>query len=225
MKRIFYSILVATFCGYLGIRLQKRIEKRLKQLETADLRGGGSDRVSYWLRLLANHKNNLPYVLAILGGVASTATIKYSELLAEFLSTTTFSSAYELAKSDNLYIRALKQRQIVNKFVEARSLIEAFEMTPKISSKEKLDGYKLIIGDLLSCNTKTKLIYNIIGLATLLTYLFTGNLLIFMQMIWALVQLIKEGKISGVVARALIILLRKKNIPIPEELADAINND
>jgi hypothetical protein len=60
--------------------------------------------------------------------------------------------------------------------------------------KEKIDGYKLILIDLLSCDTKLKLIYNTIGLATLLIYLFTGNLLVFMNMIWALVQLVKKGK-------------------------------
>lgn len=223
-KKIAFTIVVGGFCGYLGIRLQKQIEKSLKRHETPDLRGGNDDRVGFWLKLLEKHKDNLPYVLAILGGVGATATFKYDELLVEFLSTTTFSSLYNKVKIDNRYIKALKQRQTANKFVEAHSLIEAFELTPKMSLKEKIDGYKLILIDLLSCDTKIKLIYNTIGLATLLIYLFTGNLLVFTNMIWALIQLVKEGKVSRAVAKALIVLLRKKCIPIPKELEDLINN-
>ena len=180
--------------------------------------------MGFWLRLLEKHKDNLPYVLGILGGVGTTATFRYNELLVEFLSTTTFSSLYNKVEIDNRYIKTLKQRQIANKFVEAHSLLEALELTPKMPLKEKIDGYKLILIDLLSCDTKMKLIYNIVGLASLLIYLFTGNFFVFINMIWALIQLVKEGKVSRAVARALIVLLRKKNIPIPKELEDSISN-
>jgi hypothetical protein len=220
-KNLISSILVAAFCGYLGIRLQNKIEKRLKQ--PPDLRGGEFDRVGFWLKLLEKHKTNLPYVTALLGGVASVATFQYNDELLQFLSSTTFSSFYQKVSSNNLYIKALEERQIVNKFVEAHSLLEAFELTPKLTYNEKMSGYKLILVDLLSCDTKTKLIYNTIALAGLLIYLFTGNLLIFTHLIWALIQLIKEGKISRVVAKTLIVLLRKRGVSIPKELEEVIS--
>jgi Asp-tRNA(Asn)/Glu-tRNA(Gln) amidotransferase B subunit len=49
-------------------------------------------------------------------------------------------------------------------------------------------------------------------------YCFTVNLSIFMNMVWVLIQLIKEGRISKAVAKTLIILLRKKGVKIPKEL-------
>ena len=80
-KKILFTTVVGGFCGYLGVRLQKQIEKYLKRQETPDVRGGHDDRVSFWLKLLAKHKDNLPYVLAILGSLGATATLKYDELL------------------------------------------------------------------------------------------------------------------------------------------------
>jgi hypothetical protein len=41
-------------------------------------------------------------------------------------------------------------------------------------------------------------------------------------MIWALVQLIKEREISTVIGKTLIMFLRKKGSPIPEELEEII---
>lgn len=70
--------------------------------------------MGFWLKLLEKHKDNLPYVLTILGGVSSNAVIQYNELLTEFLSATTFSSLYNRVKTDDLYSEALKQRQLTN---------------------------------------------------------------------------------------------------------------
>jgi hypothetical protein len=223
VRHIIFNILVGTFFGYLGTLLEKRIDKHLKEFETPNGRGGGDDRVGFWLRLLDTHKKNLPYVLGILGAVVSTGTIKSNEVLSDFLFDTTFSSLYQKAASSNLYIKALERRQLVNKFVEVHNLLEAFELTPGMTYKEKLDGYKLIIIDLLNCNTKRKLFYNIIGLASLLVFMFTGNFWIFTNMIWALIQLIKEGKISTAVGKTIAALLRKKGIEIPEELEELIS--
>ena len=75
-KNVIQSVLVGIFCGYLGIWIQKQIEKRLGQPETPDLRGGEGDRVGFLFKLLENHTSNVPYVLGILGTVVSTATIQ-----------------------------------------------------------------------------------------------------------------------------------------------------
>ena len=101
-------------------------------------------------------------------------------------------------------------------------MLEAFELTPKITTEERLDVYKLIIVDLLSSDTKRKLIYNILLLATLLAYLFTGNLYVFTNMIWALIKLIQEGKVSRAVGKTLVMLLHKKGIAIPKELEELV---
>ena len=224
-RNILYSILVGTFCGYLGIRLEKKIDKRLrylKQPEIMDTRGG-DDQIGFWLKLLMNHKENLPWVSGILGVIVTTAILKSNEALLEFLSDTTFSSFYIKGNSRNLYIKALEKRQAVNKLIEVRRLLEAFELTPKMTHKERLDGYKLIIIDLLSCDTKRKLIYNILLLATLLAYLFTGNLYVFTNMVWALIKLIQEGKVSRAVGKTLVMLLDKKGIAIPKELEELVS--
>jgi len=46
-RSILYSILAGTFCGYLGIRLEKKIDKRLKHLKQPEMldTGGGDDRI------------------------------------------------------------------------------------------------------------------------------------------------------------------------------------
>lgn len=126
---------------------------------------------------------------------------------------------YEKATTKNLYIKALEQRQTLNKFLEARNLLEAIELKP-MTFKEKLSGYKLIILELLRCDTKEKLIYNIMALATLLVYLSTGNLIVFKNMLGALIELLKEGKISRALSKTLILFLRKKGLDIPEELEE-----
>jgi hypothetical protein len=163
-------------------------------------------------------------VIGTSSAVGSGAVLKYNEQLAQFLCVTIFSSSlYEKISTKNMYIKALEQRQIVNKFVEASSLLQAFELTPRMTDRERLSGFKLILMDLLKCDTKIKLIYNTIGLATLLIYLFTGNFLVFTHMIWALVQLIKRGSISKGVGKVLVMLLRKKGIPIPEELEEVLS--
>jgi hypothetical protein len=227
--RIMYGILVGTLCGYLGIQLEKKIDKRLRkgpEVETLDTRGGdGGDRIGFLSKLLMRHKENLPWVSAILGLVVTTAILQFDEALLKFLSDTTFSSFYIKANSENLYIKVLERRQAINKVIGVRQLLEAFELTPKITYKEKLDGYKLIIMNLLSCDTKKKLIYNIFLLATVLTYLFTGNLYFFTTMIGALIKLIQEGKVSPAVAKTLVILLVKKGIVIPKELEELLSDE
>jgi hypothetical protein len=48
-----YIIVVGASGAYLGILLQKRIDKHLRQPDT---RGGGGSRVGFWLKLLENHR-------------------------------------------------------------------------------------------------------------------------------------------------------------------------
>jgi hypothetical protein len=223
LKNFIFSIIVGLGFSYAGVGLQKQIEKRLRQQETSDPSVGASPRTIFWLRLIDGHKNNLPYILGILGILTSTATIQFNKGLAEYLYTTTFSCLYEQINFNNLYLKVIEQRRITNKFLEANSLMQALALTPNMTPHERMDGFKLILADLLSCDTKKKLRYSTFALGTLLIYLFTGNFLVFTHMIWALIQLIKEGKISRAVGKTLIMLLSKKGIPIPEELEDIVS--
>jgi hypothetical protein len=202
----------------------KKIDKRLKHLEQPEILGprGGAE-IGFWLKLLMKHKENLPWVSGILGAITTKYVLQSNYVLLEFLSNATFSSLYRKANSGNFYLKALEKRQAVYKLSEVRCLLEAFELTPKITHKEKLDGYKLIIVDLLSYDIKRKLIYNILLLATLLVYMFTSNLYVFMNMIWALIKLIKEGKVSVAIGKSLVLLLRKKGVTIPEELQELVS--
>jgi hypothetical protein len=61
------------------------------------------------------------------------------------------------------------------------------------------------------------------GLVSLLVFMFTGNFGVFTNIIWALIQLIKEGEISTAVGKTISMLLRKKGIEIPEELEELIS--
>jgi hypothetical protein len=67
-------------------------------------------------------------------------------------------------------------------------------------------------------------VYNdrIIVLSSLLLSMFTSNLLAFTNMTRALLQLIKEGKISTAAAKTLIMLINKNGIPIPKNLEEFI---
>jgi hypothetical protein len=47
VKNLIYSILIGTFFGYIGLKLQNKIEKRFREYDTADLRGGTNDRVGF----------------------------------------------------------------------------------------------------------------------------------------------------------------------------------
>jgi Asp-tRNA(Asn)/Glu-tRNA(Gln) amidotransferase B subunit len=76
---------------------------------------------------------------------------------------------------------------------------------------------------LLKCDTKAKLIYNSVAFASLLGFMFTGNVWIFTNMIYALIQLIKEGRISRAVGKTIAELLSKKGVEIPEELQELIS--
>lgn len=57
----------------------------------------------------------------------------------------------------------------------------------------------------------------------MLAYLFTGNFFIFGQVIIALMSLIKEGKLSKGVAKAIVRILRLKGVAVPEELEELVN--
>lgn len=161
--------------------------------------------------------------MTILAVIGSQAIFTRNQSLVDLLGSTTFSDLYIKAQSKNSYLIALGERQRANKFVERHQLIKAFELTPKMTTREKIAGYKLISVYLLSCDTRKTLLYNLIGLAALLEYIFTGNFLIFTNLVWALVQLIKEGRISKAVAKTRIMLINKKGIRIPKELEDAIS--
>jgi hypothetical protein len=93
--------------------------------------------------------------------------------------------------------------------LKATSFLEAFCLQPKMTYKEKISDYKLMIVDLFSYNKK-KLIYNAIALTTLLIYSFTDNFLVFTNMVSVLVQWVKEENILKAAAKTLAMLLRKK---------------
>ena len=219
-----YTIAASIISSYSGRKLERLIKKYLKD-EQMPLRGGSADNVSYWMRLLERHVGNFPYVVALISRTGATATIIFNEQLFELLSTTTYSSIYLIfAKnkipSGNKYIEGLMHVQTANKFARAHDLMQAYELKPKMSKKEKLKGYKLIVLELLNFDTKLKAFYSLIRLSALLAYLFTGNLFIFVNMLGAIISLIQESKISRALGKFLIKLLKQRGILVSIELED-----
>jgi len=106
---------------------------------------------------------------------------------------------------------------------EAATLIEAFNLKPQLSPAEKIDGYKILLEDILTFDSKRKVFFAIIGLVSMLAYFFTANLFIFGQVILALMSLIKDGKIYKGVARTIVHMLRLKGVAVPEELEELVN--
>jgi hypothetical protein len=91
-----------------------------------------------------------------------------------------------------------------------------------MSAAEKIDGYKILLADILRFDSKRKIFFGIIGFVSMLGYLFTANLFLFGQVIIALMSLIKEGKISRGVARIIVNMLRLKGVPVPDELEELV---
>ena len=91
---------------------------------------------------------------------------------------------------NNRYFGAIERAQVAVKVKEAVALINAFDLSLKLTGAEKFEVYKLIIQDILTFDSKRKIFFS------MLAYLFTGNLFVFGQLIIALMSVIKKGKIS-----------------------------
>ena len=96
--------------------------------------------------------------------------------------------------------------------------MEAFDLQPNLSPAEKIDGYKILLEDIFTFDSKRTIFFAVIGFVSLLGYLFTANLFLFGQVILALMSLIKEGKISKGVARTIVRMLRLKGVWKPKKL-------
>jgi len=184
--------------AYLGLKLQKHVDEVLKSRQTKDLRGGA--RID-WVSLLEKHKNNIPFIASLFG--ALTGSSKFTGIYL----TTLYSQV------NNRYFGAIERAQAAIKVKEAGTLIEAFDLSPKLTGAEKIEGYKLIIQDILTFDSKGKIFFSILGFVSMLAYFFTANLFVFGQLIIALMSLIKEGKISKSVAKTIVRMLRLKGVP------------
>jgi hypothetical protein len=60
--------------AYLGLKLQKHIDKMLKSREPKDLRGGDGSKID-WVSLLEKHKDNLPLVAALFGALTGSSVV------------------------------------------------------------------------------------------------------------------------------------------------------
>ena len=202
----------------LGFQLQRYLDEVLKSRETVDLRGGtGID----WVSLLAKHRDNIPFIFSLFGALTSSSYLFFEDQLSQHLFQAIPGNWYGIV--NNRYLGAIERDQTVFQVKEAATLIEAFDLQPHLTPAEKIEGYKLIIQDILTFDSKRKIFFAVIGLVSLLAYFFTANLFIFGQVIITLMSLIKEGKISKGVARTIVRMLHLKGVPVPEELEELVN--
>lgn len=125
-------------------------------------------------------------------------------------------------KITNAFIKKLTQLATSEEVNKQREFLEQINYSPEMSVNEKVDGYRLLILDILNFDSKRKVIIGIIMLVSILTYLATANIPVFAQFIGALISLIKEGKISLTVAKFIAKTIEKTDLNVPKELIDAI---
>jgi hypothetical protein len=131
----------------------------------------------------------------------------------------TFSSFY---KNAGVAKQAFDRRQSVTQYTE--EIVGAFEIKPGMTYKDTISGYKTILFNLLDGDNKVKLYYNLTIIVGLLVFLFTtGNMWGFTNILLALTQLLREGKISIARARIIAALLRSRGVLLPEELEKLIS--
>lgn len=190
-------------------------------------RGGDIAPSNFLINLLFEHKKNLPFVMALLFTTLGVAGVTYEDQLKNFLllGSGKFRSSLKAIKHlkiTNAFIQKLTQLATSEEVNKQRELLEQINYSPEMSFSEKVDGFKLLILDLLNFDSKRKVILGIVMLVSILTYLATANIPVFAQFIAALISLIKEGKISLTVAKFIAKAIDKTELNVPTELIDAI---
>lgn len=247
---IFSSLFGISLGNYLGKFLDKKynlpeyekqildqdlteLENNLDQLmqnrpnNSVPVRGGDLTSSNFLINLLLEHKKNLPFVMALLFTTLGVAGVTYEDQLKNFvlLGSGKFRSSLKTIKHlkiTNAFIKKLTQLATSEEVNKQREFLEQINYSPEMSVNEKLDGYRLLILDILNFDSKRKVIISIIMLVSILTYLATANIPVFAQFIGALISLIKEGKISVTVAKFIAKTISKTDVDVPKELIDAI---
>lgn len=217
-KKLVITLVIPSLFAYLGFQLQKYLDDILKSREITGIRGGSSG--IDWVSLLAKHRDNLPFIFSLFGALTSSSYIFFEDQLSSFLFQAIPGNWY--SKINNRYFGAVERAQTIFQVQETVALIEAFDLQLNMSAAEKIDGYKILLADILRFDSKRKIFFGIIGFVSMLGYLFTANLFLFGQVIIALMSLIKEGKISRGVARIIVNMLRLKGVPVPDELEELV---
>lgn len=155
-KKIVISFGTPLIFAYLGFKFQKYIDEVLKSRETKDIRGGAKID---WVSLLAKHKNNIPFITALFGALTGSTIVFFEDQIYQYLLDATPSTLY--AQVNNRYFAAIERTQAALKVREAIGLMEAFDFSPKLTAAEKMEGYKLIIQDILTLDSKRKTFFQL----------------------------------------------------------------
>jgi hypothetical protein len=221
-----------------GRRIEKRINKILELRETKGIaddkdlkspgtkdRSGGSRMDWISTSILKKHKSKIP-LIALLAGVATGSSIAvFEKQIYQYLLLIALKTSDSNVVNDKSFglIDSSKNILDLNKVKEFATIIETFSLSPKLNDNEKIIGYKVVIEEFLEFDSKIKFLSGTLAFASLLAYYFSsGNLFLFGQIITALISLIKEGRVSTAVARMVVNALKKKGIPIPDELNEII---
>jgi hypothetical protein len=234
-KKIVITLATSSVFTVLGIKLEKRVDKALKFREAKDVVDdeglkspeikdiSGGSKIN-WVSLLKKHKNKIPLITLLLGAVTGSSIAFFEKQIYQYLLLRAPETLNPPQVNKNYFgAKAIDSSKDILQVREFAELIETFSLSPNLNQTEKVDGYKSIIVYFLEFDDKAKLVSVILGFTSLLAYYFsTGNLFLFGQMIVALISLIKEGKISTVVARMIVNGLRQKGVVVPEELEELI---
>lgn len=210
-------------------KFEKDLEQfqRSREKEPTKVRGGDLPSSNFLINLLLEHKKNLPFVMATLMTILTVGGVTYEDQLKNFVlvGSGKFRSTWKTIQSlkiTNAYIKKLSELANSENVNKQREFLEQINYSPEMSVKERIDGYRLMILNVLNLDSKRKVIISVIMLVTILVYLGTANLPVFGQFLAALISLIKEGKVSVTVTRFLVKVMESKNFDVPKELIDAI---
>lgn len=106
LKKLAIAFGIPILFVYLGFKLQKYIDDVLKSRETPDMLGGGGLGID-WVSLLAKHKDNIPFIVALFGALTSSSYLFFEDQLSQQL--------FWYSLVNNRYLGAIDRAQTVLK--------------------------------------------------------------------------------------------------------------
>ena len=233
MTKVITTLSFTIFGIYLGIQLQDHIDRCIVQRGIKSLNGTrvGESRFN-WVSILNKHHAKIPYILGVVGSITGSSIVLNNDKVYRYLLTGLPGSLYSPAKSTikprlfgqprKLLFGAIERQNTVAHMREVVAVMEAVDQATALTTDDRLEFYKTIITDVLTFEKLTpQVMFTITGFVSVLAYLFgNGHLLMFSQVVTALLELIKSGQISKFLARIIRNMLRIKGVKLPEELED-----
>jgi hypothetical protein len=236
-KKLSISAGTMILFGYIGTRVQKSLEKSIYEQKMGIKEAPADGLVGHsqfkWTSLLEKHREKIPLILGVVGAVTGSSLV-LNNTVYKYLLTAVPSNLYSapvvvkkvlkkrfFGESRKFVYGAIEKENTIYHMTEVVSVIDAIEGAKGLTIADRLEFYETIVSDILTFDRLTpQVLFTIIGFVSVLAYLFHGHLFIFSELITALLNLLKKGKISKHLARIIRNMLRIKGVTVPKELEE-----